>query len=132
MDGVNSGNVSHPSSHGPSSKIGNILCSHLFGFVPHLLMCYANEIYKCVMYQNMWNVLCTGSKSRSINVLCTRLRSKNVLCNKINIFGLVNTHNYFTQIIHVIKWSSSLSLCNQHSITRCRYPLVLCLNSHDL
>ena len=32
-------------SHGPFSDIANILCSHLLGSAPHLLMCSANESY---------------------------------------------------------------------------------------
>ena len=52
MDRVGLNNVSHPSSHGPSSDIGKVpwpaSISYLLGFAPHLLMCYA---------PNMWNVL---------------------------------------------------------------------------
>lgn len=107
-----------------------------------LLTCYANENYKCVMYCNMWNVLCTNfesidvlctrSKSRNVlctrsrsknvlytrsrsidvlctisksrNILCTRSRSINVLCNAINGSNLVSAHNYFIQIVLIIKW----------------------------
>jgi hypothetical protein len=43
MDGVSSNHVSHPSSHGPSSDIVNILCFHLLGLAPHLLMYYAPD-----------------------------------------------------------------------------------------
>jgi hypothetical protein len=95
------------------TNIGYVPCSHLFGFAPHLLMClckrdlltcYAPRFIKCVMHQDLWNVLCT----RSTNVLCTLYI--NVFCNEINGYELVNAHNYFIQIMHVIKWSSSLSM----------------------
>ena len=79
MDGVNSNNISHLSGRGPSLDIKNIPCSHLLGSAPYLLMCYAQKFVECVM-----------------------LQIHKCVCNKINKFELVNVHNYFIRIVHVI------------------------------
>ena len=60
MDGVSCNNVSHPSSHGPASDVGNILCSHL-GFAPHLLVFYVNEIANVLCNE------CNGSEHVSVH-----------------------------------------------------------------
>ena len=78
------------------------------------------------MHQDLLNALCT----RTTNVFCTIY--VNVFCNEINGYELVNAHNYFIQIMHVIKWSSSLSMRCQNYVAQCRRPLVLCLHSHDI
>ena len=69
----------------------------------------------CTKFMNM---LCTKSKyiqllctkGTSINVLCTKSKSTHVFCNEIISSELVSAYNHFIQIVHVIKWSSSLSL----------------------
>jgi hypothetical protein len=104
MDKVNSNDVSHPSSHGPSSNIKNVLCSHLLSSTPKLLMYYAmryanvlcTKFVEYVMHQDLWNVLCIGSA--------------NVLCNGINESELVSAHHYIISIMPKIQCSFSLSL----------------------
>ena len=44
MDGVSSNDVSHLSGPGPTSDVGNILCSHALNVASHLLMCYAMKL----------------------------------------------------------------------------------------
>ena len=67
-------------------------------------MCHALRFVECVMCRDLWNVL------------CTRSRSTNVFYNGINGYKLVNAHNFFIQIVLVIKWFSSLSLWCKDSI----------------
>jgi hypothetical protein len=138
MDGVNSNDVGHPSSHRPSLDIGSIPYSSLLDF--------ALRILKCVMQIKSAHVLCTRSinvlcsKSKSTNLLCTKskpinvlsTKSTNVFCNEINRPEFVSAHNHFIQIMHVIKWSSSLTLWCQNSIAQCKHLLVMRLHSHDL
>ena len=122
------------------TKYANVLCINS-RFGSRIVSCTISRIVSCTRFIIMSctkfrivscmrsrNVLCT--KSRSQNVTFTK--SKNVVWNKISRSELVSVHNYFIQIVLIVKWSSSLSLWCWDFIAQCRHLFVLCLRSHDL
>lgn len=112
MDGVSSDNISHTSSHGPTSAIRNAPCSHLLGIASYLQMYYAKEICKRC-YASISNLQMCHAPNPYLH-MCS--------ATKFNGFDIVNVHNYFIQVVHLIKWSSFLNMRRQNFIARCRCP----------